>query len=120
MVILKVAPGNICMKRSNLFSAGKYEGRDQRQDFREILSVVHRNYVTVSCFLIGSIFMAWDKFRNKPVRRKKIIKTVIGGMLTRKTSNGDLATCMEPSNVKYKYNTTKPKCGALFLILNHS
>ena len=30
---------NICMKRSNLFSAGKYEGRDHRQDFCEILSV---------------------------------------------------------------------------------
>lgn len=39
MVFLYVAPANICMKRSNLFSAGKYEGRDHRQDFREILSV---------------------------------------------------------------------------------
>ena len=44
MVFLKVAPGNICMKSSNLFSAGKYEGRDHRQDFREILSVVYCNY----------------------------------------------------------------------------
>jgi len=77
MVFLKVAPGNICMKRSNLFSAGRYEGRDHRQDFREILSVVYRNYVTVSCFLIGRIFMAWDKFRNKPVQRKKIRRQLL-------------------------------------------
>lgn len=121
MVFLNVAPGNICMKRSNLFSAGKYEGRDHHQDFREKLSVVFRNYEAVSCFLISPIFMAWDKFRNKPVRGKKIIThTVIEGMLTCKTSSGDLATCMEPSSLKYKYNITKPKCGALFLILNHS